>query len=230
MIKRIGPGLMLAGVLAGAASVAFPRAVQAQGKFELTPFLGSYYALAKMCTDCENNGNTDKITARQLSAAAIGGRLTYWVSNTIGVEGAFAYTPSQAEERFQVSDFGLGVSGKGRIMQASGRVLFRPQRTNLHFIVGAGIISRGDTVWQAFQFRSDSPDSVGAKLTSVAGILGMGVRASVTPKFALNVSAEVNLYSFDPHLAATPATSSSNGGKLQADLLVSVGVPITLSH
>ncbi len=229
IIKRFGRGLTLAGILAGAA-VVVPSAVQAQGKIELTPFLGSYYALAKMCSDCENNGNVDKITAHQVSAAAIGGRLSYWISNTIGVEGAFAYTPSQAEERFQVSGFGLAVSGKGRVMQASGRLLFRPQRTNLHFIVGAGIVSRGDTVWKAFQFRSDSPDSVGAKLTSVAGILGLGVRASVTPKFALNVSAEVSLYSFDPHLAATSATSSANGGKLQADLLVSVGVPISLSH
>lgn len=230
MIKRIGRGLTLAGVLAGAATMAVPSTAHAQGKIELTPFVGSYYALAKMCSDCENNGNTDKITAHQISAAAIGGHLSYWISNTIGVEGAFAYTPSQAEERFQVSNFGLGVSGKGRIIQASGRVLFRPQRTNLHFIVGAGIVSRGDTVWKAFQFRSDSPDSVGAKLTSVAGILGVGVRASVTPKFALNLSAELSLYSFDPHLAATPATTSANGGKMQADLLVSVGVPITLSH
>jgi hypothetical protein len=230
MIKRIGKGLTRAGILAGAAAMAVPGAVHAQGKIEFTPFVGSYYALTKMCSDCENNGNSQKITASQISAAAIGGRLSYWLSNTIGLEGAFAYTPSKAEERFQVSDFGLGVSGKGRIIQASGRLLYRPQRTNLHFIVGAGIVSRGDTVWQAFQFRSDSPDSIGAKLTSVAGVLGVGVRASVTPKFALNVSAEVSLYSFDPHLAATSATSSANGGKLQADLLVSVGVPITLSH
>jgi len=229
-IKRFGRGLTLAGILAGATTVAVPSAVQAQRKLELTPFLGSYYALTKMCSDCENNGSTDKISAHQVSAAAIGGRLSYWISNTIGIEGAFAYTPSQAEERFQVSGFGLAVSGKGRIIQASGRLLYRPPRTNLHFIVGGGIVSRGDTVWQAFQFRSDSPDSVGAKLTSVAGILGMGVRASVTPKFALNVSAEVSLYSFDPHLGATSATSSANGGKLQADLLVSVGVPISLSH
>jgi len=58
------------------------------------------------------------------------------------------------------------------------------------------------------------------------------VRASVTPKFALNLSAELNFYSFDPRLATTtsPAPNSSNGSKLQADLLVTIGVPITLSH
>lgn len=228
MIKRIGRGLTLAWILAGAAAVAAPSAVQAQGKLELTPFIGSYYALTKMCTDCNKDGSD--VTGHQVNAFAFGGRLSYWVSNTIGVEGAFTYTPSRAEERVGISGFGLAVSGKGRIMQASGRLLYRPQRTNLHFIVGAGIVSRGDTVWQAF--KDNSPDGVGAKKTSVAGILGVGVRASVTPKFALNLAAEANLYSFDPRLATvtSPAPNSANGGKLQADLLVSVGIPITLSR
>ena len=114
---------------------------------------------------------------------------------------------------------------------ASGRILYRPQRTNLHFIVGAGIVSRGDTVWQAF--KENAPIiQIGAKRTSVAGIIGAGVRASITPKFALNVSAELNLYSFDPRLATvtSPAPNSANGSKLQADLLVTIGIPITLSH
>lgn len=231
MTKRIGRGLRLAGGVAVAAAMAVPSVVQAQGKFEFTPFIGSYYALTKMCTDCNNNGDGSDLKAQQLSAFALGGRLSYWVSNTIGIEGAFTYAPSHAQERADLtSDFGFAVSGKGRIMQGSGRVLFRPQRTNLHFIAGVGIVSRGDTVWQAF--KENAPDTVGAKLTSVAGILGVGVRASVTPKFALNVSAEVSLYSFDPRLAqvTSPANNSANGGKLQADLLVSVGIPITLSR
>lgn len=229
MIKRMGTGLMVAGISAGIAATAVPSAVHAQGKLELTPFLGSYYALTKMCTDCSEDGSGVK--AQQLNAFALGGRLTYWISNTIGIEGAFTYAPSHAQERADVtSDFGLAISGKGRIMQASGRLLFRPQRTNLRIIAGVGIVSRGDTVWQAF--KEIAPDTVGAKLTSVAGVLGVGVRASVTPKFALNVSAEVNLYSFDPRLAqvTSPTNNSANGGKLQADLLVSVGVPITLSR
>lgn len=227
MIKQIGRGFGLAGILAGAA-VAIPSAVQAQGKIELTPFVGSYYALAKMCTDCNKDGSD--VTGHQVSAFAFGGRLSYWVSSTIGIEGSFTYAPSRAEERADISGFGLAVSGKGRLMLASGRVLFRPQRTNLHFIVGAGIVSRGDTVWQAF--KESAPDTIGAKRTSVAGIIGAGVRASVTPKFALNVSAELNLYSFDPRLATvtSPAPNSANGSKLQADLLVTIGIPITLSH
>ncbi|HXJ30596.1 MAG TPA: hypothetical protein VNG35_08155, partial [Gemmatimonadales bacterium] len=62
------------------------------------------------------------------------------------------------------------------------------------------------------------------KVTSPAAILGAGVRASVTPKFALNVSLEANIYSFDPDGNATAMKS-----KLNADVLLSIGVPITLS-
>jgi hypothetical protein len=228
MIRRIHGTVAIAGLVL-ASAVVTPGTARAQATFELTPFLGSYYALTKMCTDCNNNGDASNLTSHQVNAATIGGRLTYWVSRTVGIEGSFSYAPSRAEERAEVSGFGLAVSGKGRLLLASGRLLYRPQRTNLHFIIGAGIISRGDTVWQAF--KENAPDTVGAKLTSVAGILGAGVRASVTPKFALNVSAEVNLYSFDPRLGqqTSPTNNSANGGKLQADLVISVGVPITLS-
>lgn len=228
MIKRIRGTVAIAGlVLAGA--VVTPSVARAQAKFEFTPFLGSYYALTKMCSDCNNNGDGSNLTSHQVNAAAIGGRLTYWLSRTMGIEGSFTYTPSRVEERADSAGFGIAFSGKGRVMLASGRVLFQPERTNLHFIVGAGIVSRGDTVWTAI--KTNSPDGKGAKLTSVAGILGVGVRASVTPKFALNVSAEAAIYSFDPRFGeqTSPAPNSANGGKLQADLLVSVGVPITLS-
>lgn len=223
MSKRIHGTVAIAS-LALAGAVVTPSAARAQAKFELTPFLGSYYALTKLCTDC--NGNGSSLTAHQVNAAAIGGRLTYWVSRTMGIEGEFAYTPSRMEERADSAGFGLAASGKGRVILASGRVVFQPERTNLHFTVGAGIVSRGDTVWTVV--KNGSPDGVGAKLTTVAGLLGIGVRASVTPKFALNVSAETAIYSFDPRLAQ--GTSSSNGKKLQADLLISVGVPITLSR
>jgi hypothetical protein len=228
MIRRIRGTVAIAGVVL-AAAVVMPSAARAQAKFELTPFLGSYYALTNMCKDCNNNGDGSNLAGHQVSSAAIGARLTYWISRTMGIEGSFAYTPSRAEERVDSAGFGLAFSGKGRVLLASGRLLFRPQRTNLHFIVGAGIVSRGDTVWKGV--KATSPDGVGAKLTSVAGILGVGVHASVTPKFALNVSAETAFYSFDPRFGqvTSPTPNSANGGKLQADLLVSVGIPITLS-
>jgi hypothetical protein len=220
MIKRIRRTVAIAWLLL-AGAVVTPGAARAQAKFELTPFVGSFYPLAKMCTDCNNDGGN--IRGQLLSSAVVGGRLTYWFSHTLGFEADGAYTPS----RIQVSvpdttGFVIGASAKGSVLLASGRLLFRPARTNLHFIIGGGIVHRGGNVW------STAHDSSGTKVTSPAGILGIGVRAAVTPKFALTVSAEGNFYSFDPKFG--PSGNDSNGSKLQADFVVAVGVPIILSR
>lgn len=220
MIKRIRGTVAMAGLVVVGA-VVMPSAAQAQAKFELTPFVGSFYPLAKMCTDCNHNNDGTNFQGRILNSAAVGGRLSYWVSNNIGIEGSFGWTPSRLEEREDSAGFGNAVSAKGHVLLASGRVLFRPQRTNLHFIVGGGIVTRGGEVWSRLKTTN------GTKLTSPAGILGIGVRASVTPKFALNIDAEGNFYSFDPHFGV--GTNTSNGSKLQSDVLVTIGVPITLS-
>ena len=220
MMRRIGRRLMVAGILAGAA-VGIPSPARAQGKVELTPFLGSFYALGKMCTDCINNGSNFRL--RLLNSAAFGGRFTYRLSNTLALEALGAFTPSRIELSAQdTTGFAFGASAKGNVLLASGRLLYRPARTNLSLIVGAGMVHRGGDAWKA------SKDSAGTKTTSPAGVLGVGVRAVVTPKFSLLISAEVNLYSFDPKFG--PVGDESNGGKLQSDLLFTIGVPLTLAH
>lgn len=220
MIKRLGRLLVIPVVLLGT-TLATPRAAGAQAKLEVTPFLGSFYPLVKMCSDCNNDGSN--IRGRLVNSAAFGGRLSYWVSSTIGIEGSFGYTPSRIEVSAEdTTGFVAGFSARGNVLLVSGRVLYRPARTNLHFIVGGGIVRRGGDVWKL------AKDSADAKTTSPAGILGLGVRASVTPKFALMISAEANLYSFDPSFG--PFSDPGNGSKLQTDLLVSVGIPFALSH
>jgi hypothetical protein len=220
MIKRLGRLLVIPGVLLGTTLVT-PGATSAQAKFEVTPLLGSFYPLTKMCTDCNNDGSD--LRGRLVNSAAFGGRLTYWISSTLGLEAFGGYTPSRIEvSTSDTTGFSFGASAKGTILLASGRLLYRPARTNLHFIVGGGIVRRGGDVWKL------AKDSADAKLTSPAAILGIGVRAAVTPKFALIITAEGNFYSFDPKLG--PFSDPGNGSKLQTDILVSIGVPIGLSH
>lgn len=219
MIRRIHGAVAIAGLVL-ASAVVIPGTARAQAKFELTPFLGSFYPLAKMCTDCNKDGSN--VRGQQLSSVVLGGRLTYWFSPTMGFEANGAYTPSRIQvSASDTTGFVFGASAKGSMLLMSGRLLFRPARTNLHFIVGAGIVHRGGNVW------STAHDSAGTKTTSPAATLGIGVRAAVTPKFALTVSAEGNFYSFDPMLG--PTSDRSNGNKLQSDFVVSVGVPIILS-
>ncbi|HKC47586.1 MAG TPA: hypothetical protein VKB63_08305 [Gemmatimonadales bacterium] len=217
MIRRIQETAAIAGlVLAGA--VVTPGAARAQAKFELTPFFASYYALLTMSNDANGDGSNVKI--QQTASSTWGGRLTYWVSPTIGIEAAGGYSKSglRAFANDTSTSGGLSFSVGGNIVTASARMLYRPARTNLHFIIGGGIVHRGGTFWK------NEHDQDTTKLTSPAAILGAGVRASVTPKFALNVSLEANLYSFDPDGTATAMKS-----KLNADVLLSIGVPITLS-
>mgnify|MGYP001182179009 CR=1 FL=1 len=195
-----------------------PRAGQAQGKLELTPFFASYYALTTMSNDISGDGTNVRI--RQLSAPTYGGRITYWVSRTIGVEASAGYTTSglRAFSNATVSG-GVSFSFSGNVLLTSARMLYRPARTNLHLIVGGGMVRRGGNFWK------DAHASNATKVTSPAAILGAGVRASVTPKFALNVSLEANIYSFDPD-----GTDTLNKSKLQADVLVAIGIPLTLSR
>lgn len=220
-VRGIGKILVVAGALV-AGSLLTPRAARAQAKAELTPFVGSFYALAKLCSDCNANSDGTNFQGRMLNSAAFGGRLSYWISRTIGIEAAVAYTPSRVEEREDSAGFATAFSAKGSILLANGRLLLRPARTNLHFILGGGIVKRSGDIWKFVK------DNNGAKLTSFGAVVGAGVRASVTPKFTLNVSAEGNFYSFDPFFGV--GVDASNGKKLQADLLVSIGVPITLAH
>lgn len=217
MINRFRRALVISSGVLGITFM-LPRAGQAQGKFELTPFFSSYYALTTMSNDA--NGDGSNVRIQQLAAPTYGGRVSYWVSRTIGIEAAAGYSTSglRAFSKDSASG-GLSFAVTGNVLLASARMLYRPARTNLHLIVGGGIVRRGGTFWK------DNHTASGTKLTSPAVILGAGVRASVTPKFALNVSLEGNLYSFDPD-----GTDTANKSKLQADVLLAIGVPIALGH
>lgn len=216
MIKRIRGTVAIAGlVLAGA--VVTPSVVRAQAKFEFTPYFASFYALTTMSNDVNGDGSGVKI--EQTSAPTYGARLTYWLSRTMGIEFGGGYTKSGIRAfSNDTSTGGVSFAVTGNMVNANARFLYRPERTNLHFIIGGGIVHRGGTFWKNAHTNS------GTKVTTPAAVLGAGVRASVTPKFALNVSLEANLYSFDPDGPAT-----ENKSKFQSDLLLSIGVPITLS-
>jgi len=90
------------------------------------------------------------------------------------------------------------------------RALFSPRRSNLYFLVGPAIVKRGGDAWSGI----DSGD-----LTDFGGVAGLGINANVTPSFRLNLTAESYLYSADP---------GGTGSEFQADILVSIGVPIKL--
>jgi len=212
-----GTSLVRTMLLAGgvcSAGLAAPAALRAQAKLELTPFFTSYYPLATLTDDFVASFFGPGVSVKQLSTAGFGGRLTYWVSRTLGIEAEGSYIPSVPRIFSEKDSVNVASTLSGSIVTGSARLLYRPSRTNLFLLGGLGIVNRGGDTWQDI----DQP-------TAFGGVLGFGVRASVTPKLALYVSAEAFLYSTDPD---GPDFDDFPESKFQQDILVSIGVPITL--
>jgi len=192
------------------AAVAAPAAAQA--KLELTPFFSSYYAVSPMSDDILDDGSNIKV--KQIPAAGLGGRLTYWTAGGLGLEAAGGYLFSGIRV-YDETSAGAGFSLNGNMTQVTGRVLYRLPRSNFHLLGGAGAVMRSGDAWEGLE-----------SLTTIAGVAGFGVRAAVTPKLALDVKLEGYFYSFKP---TDPSISGDAfPTKFQTDFVVAIGVPLAL--
>lgn len=207
--------------MVGGAIALQPAPVAAQAKLELTPFFASYYGVQNVTDDADNDGSG--VQVKQIPAPGVGGRLTFWISPTLGVEAAGTYAWSDVRLFFDDPVQPVGFSLGGSIVLASGRVLYRPPRSNFHVLAGVGLVSRSGDFWKFYEEQiTGQPID---KLSTVAGVLGFGARAAVTPKIALNVTAEGYLYGLNPESGGNPIWDKTN---TQIDVLVSIGIPIAL--
>jgi hypothetical protein len=195
------------------AGAAIPTRVAAQVEF--TPFFASYYALVNT-NDAfpvvdDNGVQVGTVNERQTPAPGVGAKLTFWLGSSFGLEAAGAFVPTGTKFTSDNANIRGGVSLQGRLFNATGRLLFRPARTNLHLLLGGGIVSRSGDTWEGFDGTTD-----------ISGVAGFGVRANITPKLALDVSVEGHLYQFDPD-----EDGSLYEGKFQSDIYVLIGVPIS---
>lgn len=211
-----------------AVTLALPSAAAAQNKFSVTPWIGSYYGFGKFFN---NNISLDsigigtglrKVTVSQANTAMFGIRATVPVSATVAAEGSFGYASSDVQ--FIIKN-PSGVSGgfdavttkKGNVIIGSVRLVFKPRRSNLSLIAGGVLVNHGGDFW------SDS--LLDGKKTSFGGVAGIGLRANVTPRFPIDIRAEVNIYSFNPDkgdstlLGFYPST-------MHEDLVFSIGIPL----
>lgn len=212
--------LVLAAVVAG---FGLPSVAAAQNRFSVTPWVGSYYALSKFYNNDLSGGL--RVSVNQTNTVMFGIRATVPVSPTISAEGSFGYAKSAVNFRIQkfLTDtstgqtFDLATALKGSVIIGSLRAVIRPRRSNLSVILGGILVNHGGEAWQ------DS--SLDGKKTSFGGVVGFGLRANVTPRFPIDIRAELNLYSFDPD----KSDDTANGfypGKFQQDLVVSIGIPL----
>jgi opacity protein-like surface antigen len=197
MFKRV---LALA-ALGALALGARPDAAAAQG-FSVTPFVGYYAPLSNVIDE-------DGLELGSQTALTFGGRLGMQTTGPWGFEAALAYTTSGVESG--------GAEVDGNLMLMSVRAL----RTigslgpsgSLHLGAGLAYVMRGGDAWDAL-------DDGGVEgINDFGGTLGLGARFSLSPMLNLRVDLEDYIYS-----AKFNDSSTETEGKLQNDLLLSVGL------
>lgn len=213
-----------------AAALAAPTLVAAQNRFEITPWVGSYFTIVDFYNDDFDLANiggtgTTPIIVSQENTAMFGIRASVPIGATLAAEGSFGF--AQSNVRFIIKDaivdvngnplFDALTTGKGNVIIGSLRAVIKPRRSNLSLILGGIIVNHGGDFW-------DDP-SIDGKLTSFGGVIGIGLRANVTPRFPIAIRAEGNFYSFDPD-KGDDASAGFYPGKMQSDLVFSVGIPL----
>lgn len=207
-----------------------PTSLAAQNRFEVTPWVGSYYAISPFYNDdfdLTNVGGTGttNIKVSQDNTVMFGIRAAVPMGQTIALEGSFGFARSNVS--YVIKDaivdnggdpvFDASRNEKSNVMIGSVRAVIKPRRSNLSLILGAIVVNHNGDFWDA--------DGIDGKLTSFGGVVGLGVRANVTPRFALNIRAEANLYSFDPD-KGDDTEAGFFPGKFQQDLVFSIGIPL----
>lgn len=198
----------------------FPSLALAQASIEITPFVASFYALSTVSEQTDvplpsfGGAPPGDIVREQEDGPMIGARVSFPLTGIIRAEGSvgFAFSNGRLVQRPRLDpDAGFGVSGDAHVYMVSARALIRPRRQNFYGIAGVGLVGRGGEFWD------DADQSA-----RVAGVVGFGVRAAVSPKLSLNFSAEAFLYSFSYSSSSVP----NSGSKFQQDIVVAVGIPI----
>lgn len=214
-----------------ALALGIPATLAAQNRFEVTPWIGSFFSLGDYYNDdfdltVIGGTGTTNIKVSQENTAMFGIRATVPVGPVLAVEGSFGFARSNV--RFVIKDaivdgttgaplFDASTTATGNVLIGSVRAVIKPRRSNLSLVLGAIIVNHGGDFW-------DDP-ALDGKLTNFGGVVGIGLRANVTPRFPITIRAEGNFYTFDPD-KGDDASVGFYPGKFQSDLVFSVGVPI----
>ncbi len=190
-----------------AAAALIPAATHAQVKLEVTPHFASYYATNYLTFQDESN------LERQEAGPGVGVAATWRFTNIWAVEAQVSYIRSGVVVK-NTGFVNFEPPTDGSLLMLNARVLFQPRRTNLYFALGAGTAQRGGAAFDVPGLEDK---------TSVAGIVGLGIRTRVTPAWGFRLGAELHLYETD-----IDGDNAYYQRRLQRDVLVTIGVPIAL--
>ncbi|MEZ4586257.1 MAG: hypothetical protein R2909_07650 [Gemmatimonadales bacterium] len=189
-------GLMVG--LAAALLVAAPAVSSAQQKMvELTLFGGAYFPTSDEALDAGDRPATRR------SSAALGGRLAFWGSRSLGVELTAGFSPARAlVDANSGSRFARGTD----LAFGSAKLAFNlAPASKLGVIVSGGVAG----------LRPGSPlGDQAEKSTAIGGVAGLTLRFGVGENVALRGDAEGYAYSADFGLGKKGTTDLMFSGGL----------------
>lgn len=174
------------------------------GAVELAPVVGVYVPLRSVIVQA------DGTSAKQATAAAVGGRISVGTRGKVSFDGTVTYVPSDVNASAGAS----GGSSSLLLIDARGVVSFGHAEAKTRFYVAGGpaVIIRNGEFYQGFQGTTD-----------IGGNVAVGLRIALG-----KVSGRVEVGSYLYSVTLTGAGNLTTGSEFQADLLASVSVAIPL--
>jgi len=202
--------------------------VGAQSTIELIPFGGSIIPLLAFGQSEQTTaiGSTAS-TFRQTQGVLAGLRVRYAFSSQSGVEVGGRFVSTGWREDFTVTSgpgIDVGYSLGGTLTLADVRYTYRPNRSNVYGLVGAGYMWRGGDAW------ADLLPNVEYKTDNPTALLGFGLRASGSARFQIDVAAEWYFYSVDKVTSPILVNGPYESKAFQTDFMFTVAFPLTFTR
>lgn len=203
-------------------------AAQRQGQIEATPVIGVYLPAATLM-EIVDPGSGVGVKLEQQSALALGGRIGYWLTSRVALEGAVTYIPGDIKLTILGTSTPPPTQVEGsQVLDVSARVRYRwpAGRVVVHLLGGVGMVSRFGNLWDLFA-------QSGIRLTGrqdAAAVLAAGVAAPICSGLDVRVELEDYLHQakFTVRDGANPPEDTES--RLQHDFRLSMGLAIPLGR
>ena len=184
----------------------------AQSRFEFTPFVGGYFPTKPLVADTSGGAAIFETN----SGPVVGGRVTYWVSPRIGLEGSFGVASSKTHLFAGTTD----IEFRSTTYLADARVLVQVNNpsspTGLHLSGGVALTKASN----AFFSLADDLDQLSYD-PSIGFVVGAGVSRRIASGVRLRIDLEDRIYTakFDAPLGGTELDDET-----QHDMVFSTGL------
>lgn len=193
-----------------------PTLADAQVRVELEPALGVYAGLSSFTRPSSGAPFDFGMSLSQRTAVALGGQVTAWLGERVGVRVSGFTAASEVGPDNQDLLDRQPVPANVTTWDLDALVALRPFASNLRVFFSGGVafIERGGDAYEGFQGTSD-----------IGGALGVGSQYRLTDRLSLQADIRTVLY----QLQLTGPTGLAYPSAFQTDLLAVVGLTIKLA-